>query len=661
MRRRKRQLEIEEDERVRIDPEKIAFQSFGLDHEVLDAVQEFHLFRRLDQFRYSAFTALGETDLFASYILFTLNLFEQGKIKGKTLFRGGYVHPDSDYFFSKEEASSSSNAKRNLLIKTLQRKRSLVDQIQNCDRQDIPRLEQDLYLARKGMGRLCYQMFLNFEVMDELTDAFFRTAEQSILEGFSSIDQVVGLWKKYLIEGKTFAGFRNIKSRVHAIEADLGDSLLYFSEQLKIINDGDFCTNENGKTGRGFYREMLRVIDLIVAHNLRIVGHNIKGYVLNKKVGYEEGFGIAARGLLRGVMRMDYKHIVGDKVDDMDSGKEQGSSSKDLLALHLPTAIPPKYDPVRFSTFTTWWIMHALKLDTKSVNNLVHIPVYHYHDLNEFKKKHREFRLLHNRFPLPEEIGYTEEEVGLYHFMEIGPKRMNSPLNESGRVSNFGSLIEDSSAESPMKLAHENGKYQKIERTLQSLDYNERAILKLIYGIFPIHGEDLTLKNRNTDESTHMRGYTSDTYSLEAIGEFLGLSRERVRQISAKAMRKLMHPARQRMVYGLMDDLWESYESLEVVSIEGDSTNPDYDEMYKRLGILNGRDQKIIKLRYGLFPKTGELIQLYQVKEDTIVSIAGFQGDAYTLKEVAQITGLTQKRIKYIESNARNNGITKVK
>jgi RNA polymerase primary sigma factor len=109
------------------------------------------------------------------------------------------------------------------------------------------------------------------------------------------------------------------------------------------------------------------------------------------------------------------------------------------------------------------------------------------------------------------------------------PISLDRPVGES-EDSYFGDFIEDSSAESPVMRATQEMLKDKIDTVLKTLTYREREIIKLRYGI----GD----------------GYT---YTLEEVGRIFKVTRERVRQVEAKAIRKLRHPVRARKLQGFLD------------------------------------------------------------------------------------------------------------
>ena len=123
----------------------------------------------------------------------------------------------------------------------------------------------------------------------------------------------------------------------------------------------------------------------------------------------------------------------------------------------------------------------------------------------------------------------TVEETRRVLKISRHPISLDRPVGES-EDSYFGDFIEDDGAESPVSAATQEMLKDKIEQVLKTLTYREREIIKLRYGL----GD----------------GYT---YTLEEVGRIFKVTRERVRQIEAKAVRKLQHPVRSRQLEGFLD------------------------------------------------------------------------------------------------------------
>lgn len=192
----------------------------------------------------------------------------------------------------------------------------------------------------------------------------------------------------------------------------------------------------------------------------------------------------------------------------------------------------------KFSTYATWWIRQAITRSIADQARTIRIPVHMIETMSKIRNVSKKLLQEKGREPGIEEIA----------------KEVKIPVSEARRVlkisrhqisldrtvgesadSAFGDFIEDDKAESPVSAAAQEMLKEKIESVLDTLTYREREIIKLRYGI----GD----------------GYT---YTLEEVGKKFMVTRERVRQIEAKAVRKLQHPVRSRKLEGFLDSVVES-------------------------------------------------------------------------------------------------------
>lgn len=186
----------------------------------------------------------------------------------------------------------------------------------------------------------------------------------------------------------------------------------------------------------------------------------------------------------------------------------------------------------KFSTYATWWIRQAITRAIADQARTIRIPVHMIDVLS--KLRNIEKRLLQelHREPTTEEVadraGLDVEEVK--RVMDIGrhPVSLDRPVGD-GEDCSFGELIEDVQSDNPVRNANNGLLRQKIEALLKTLTYREREIIRLRYGL----GD----------------GYT---YTLEEVGRIFKVTRERVRQIEAKAVRKLQHPVRSQQLAGFL-------------------------------------------------------------------------------------------------------------
>ena len=187
----------------------------------------------------------------------------------------------------------------------------------------------------------------------------------------------------------------------------------------------------------------------------------------------------------------------------------------------------------KFSTYATWWIRQAITRAIADHARTIRIPVHMIETMSRLRNISKQLVQDHGREPTLEEIAKTARmpisEVRRVMKISRHPVSLDRPVGES-EDSYFGDFIEDERAESPVQTAGVEMLKDRIEEVLKTLTYREREIIKLRYGI----GD----------------GYT---YTLEEVGKIFKVTRERVRQVEAKAIRKLQHPVRSRKLEGFLD------------------------------------------------------------------------------------------------------------
>ena len=182
----------------------------------------------------------------------------------------------------------------------------------------------------------------------------------------------------------------------------------------------------------------------------------------------------------------------------------------------------------KFSTYATWWIRQAITRAIADQARTIRIPVHMIDVLSKLRTTAK--RLLHElgREPTTEEMsqaaGIPLDEARRVLDMGRQPMSLDRPVGESEDAS-FSEFVEDLSAESPTQSATNGLLKDRIDSLLKTLTFREREIIRLRYGL--------------TD------GYT---YTLEEVGRIFRVTRERVRQIEAKAVKKLQHPVRSRQL-----------------------------------------------------------------------------------------------------------------
>jgi len=187
----------------------------------------------------------------------------------------------------------------------------------------------------------------------------------------------------------------------------------------------------------------------------------------------------------------------------------------------------------KFSTYATWWIRQAITRAIADQARTIRIPVHMIETMSKLRNVSKRLLQEKGREPTIEETAraanISVEETRRVMKISRHPISLDRPVGES-EDSYFGDFIEDEAAESPINAATQEMLKEKIDQVLKTLTYREREIIKLRYGL----GD----------------GYT---YTLEEVGRIFKVTRERVRQIEAKAVRKLQHPVRSRQLEGFLE------------------------------------------------------------------------------------------------------------
>jgi RNA polymerase primary sigma factor len=186
----------------------------------------------------------------------------------------------------------------------------------------------------------------------------------------------------------------------------------------------------------------------------------------------------------------------------------------------------------KFSTYATWWIRQAITRAIADHARTIRIPVHMIETMSKLRNISKQLMQELGREPTIEEIAkrakMSVSETRRVLKISRHPISLDRPVGES-EDSYFGDFIEDEKADNPVESATQEMLKDKIEQVLKTLTYREREIIKLRYGI----GD----------------GYT---YTLEEVGRIFKVTRERVRQVEAKAIRKLQHPVRARKLEGFL-------------------------------------------------------------------------------------------------------------
>ncbi len=187
----------------------------------------------------------------------------------------------------------------------------------------------------------------------------------------------------------------------------------------------------------------------------------------------------------------------------------------------------------KFSTYATWWIRQAITRAIADQSRTIRVPVHMIDAMSRVRGATRQLVQELGREPTPEEtavrVGLPLEETRCILKMARQPLSLDQPISEHDD-SYFGEFLEDHRRDDPLGEANRESLKQRIEEVMQGLNYREREILRMRFGL--------------TD------GYA---YTLEEVGRVFSVTRERVRQIECKAVRKLQQPFRSRVLSSFVD------------------------------------------------------------------------------------------------------------
>lgn len=187
----------------------------------------------------------------------------------------------------------------------------------------------------------------------------------------------------------------------------------------------------------------------------------------------------------------------------------------------------------RFSTYATWWIKQAITRAIADQSRTIRLPVHMVETINRYGRTVRQLTQKLSREPTTEEIaeamGISESKIVEIQKSALDPVSLETPIGEE-EDSKMSDFIEDESAKSPMEVASQKLLHEQLLAVLETLTPREQQVIRERYGL--IDGKSKT---------------------LEEVGKEFSVTRERIRQIEAKALRKLKHPNRSKKLIDFID------------------------------------------------------------------------------------------------------------
>ncbi|MEO7201368.1 MAG: RNA polymerase sigma factor RpoD [Candidatus Tumulicola sp.] len=371
----------------------------------------------------------------------------------------------------------------------------------------LEELKKKLLARGKSRGSLTYEeISATFEVLEEVTpeqlDEFFEEISASGIDlGEDQKEEKAEADAEERTAADAISDSLSLDDPVRMYLKEIGRVPLLSMEQEKSlamrIEAGELESAKNGAAVRAIMDSGEEAKRQLTEANLRLVVSIAKKYV-GRGMLFLDLIQEGNLGLIRAVEKFDYTK------------------------------------GYKFSTYATWWIRQAITRALADQARTIRIPVHMVETINRLIKVSRQLLQELGREPTVEEIaeqmGLTPEKVREVMKISQEPISLETPIGEE-EDSHLGDFIEDQEAVAPAEAASVMLLKEKMQDVLQNLTDRERKVLVLRFGL----------------EDGHQR-------TLEEVGQEFGVTRERIRQIEAKALRKLRHPSRGKA----LKDYWSN-------------------------------------------------------------------------------------------------------